>query len=269
MPTIQDVQNSSKPKLAVLIDADNANAACIQEVLKEIEKFGNATIRRAYGDWTGPRLQNWKSSLLFHAIQPMQQFNYTKGKNSTDSALIIDAMDILYTGNVDGFCIISSDSDFTRLACRIRESGRVVYGFGEAQTPDPFITACNRFIFTENLQLKLILETEDTNKDISLKKILCSAIQETKNPDGWAKISAVGHYIKKNIPDFTPKKYGYQKLTTLVQHVPYIEVENRRIKKSHFELCLKEKIEKNKYIVFLEYIKEQIFSRFISLLGRK
>lgn len=255
------ISEVSKAKLAVLIDAENAQAACIQEVLKEIDRFGNATIRRAYGDWTGTRLQNWKNSLLVHAIQPMQQFSYTKGKNSTDSALIIDAMDILYTASVDGFCIVSSDSDFTRLACRIRESGRLVYGFGEAKTPDPFVASCNNFIFTEKLQLQLILEIDDCNKDISLKNFLSTAIRATREQDGWAKISSVGTYIKDTNPDFTAKKYGYQKLSSLVKDLPYIELQNRRLKKGHYELFIKEKKEDNKFIKMLQHLKEHYLSR--------
>jgi len=135
--------------LAILIDADNASAAIVQGLMAEVAKFGVATVRRVYGDWTTPNLGPWKAVLLDHSIQPMQQFRYTVGKNATDSAMIIDAMDLLYAGNLDGFCIVSSDSDFTRLASRLRESGKRVYGFGEKKTPRPFVAACDRFIYTE------------------------------------------------------------------------------------------------------------------------
>lgn len=143
---------SSNQKLAVLIDADNAQASVIQELLAEVSRYGTATIKRAYGDWTTQNLKSWKDVLLRMAIQPIQQFSYTTGKNSTDASLIIDAMDVLHTGTVDGFCLVSSDSDFTRLATRIREKGLVVYGFGEKKTPEPFVAACDKFVYTEILR---------------------------------------------------------------------------------------------------------------------
>ena len=157
------INNQTNPKLAVLIDADNAQAAVIQELLAEVSRYGTATIKRAYGDWTTSNLKSWKEVLHKMAIQPMQQFSYTSGKNSTDSSLIIDAMDVLHAGSVDGFCLVTSDSDFTRLATRIREAGLVVYGFGERKTPEPFVAACDKFIYTE------ILRTESTRATTGLQ----------------------------------------------------------------------------------------------------
>jgi uncharacterized LabA/DUF88 family protein len=141
-------------KLAVLIDADNAQPGIVDSLIAEIANYGIASVKRIYGDWTSPGLKGWKEVLLEHSIQPMQQFAYTKGKNATDSAMIIDAMDLLYTGNFNGFCIVSSDSDFTKLASRVREAGLLVYGFGEKKTPSPFVSACDKFIFTEVLRAK-------------------------------------------------------------------------------------------------------------------
>jgi len=146
------MDSKSTSKLAILIDADNAQPAITENLLAEIAKYGTASVKRIYGDWTLPQLRGWKDILLQHSIQPIQQFGYTKGKNATDSALIIDAMDLLYTGRFDGFCLVSSDSDFTKLAARIRESGLTVYGFGEKKTPDPFVAACDKFIYTEVLR---------------------------------------------------------------------------------------------------------------------
>ncbi|MDP3616507.1 MAG: NYN domain-containing protein, partial [Rhodoferax sp.] len=155
---------SNNERLAVLIDADNAQASVIQELLAEVSRYGTATIKRAYGDWTTQNLRGWKDVLHKLAIQPIQQFAYTTGKNSTDASLIIDAMDVLHTGSVDGFCLVSSDSDFTRLATRIREAGLVVYGFGERKTPEPFVAACDKFIYTE------ILREDEDEKESKTEK---------------------------------------------------------------------------------------------------
>ncbi|WP_024955782.1 NYN domain-containing protein [Sulfurospirillum arcachonense] len=213
-------------KLAVLIDADNAQASIIAELLEEISKFGIASIKRAYGDWTTTNLKNWKEHLHKHAIQPMQQFSYTTGKNSTDSSLIIDAMDILHENHLDGFCIVSSDSDFTRLATRIREAGLVVYGFGEEKTPESFTSACDKFIFTENLRKR-----EDVKKtkadEKKLKNIMSKAINAVSTDDGWAILSGVASYISKNIPSFDPRSYGYDKYGKLIESLNYIEVDKR------------------------------------------
>src|SRR6187402_2283546 len=164
-------------KLAVLIDADNAQAAICPELLAEIAKFGIASVKRAYGDWTTTNLKGWKEHLHKHAIQPIQQFSYTTGKNSTDSSLIIDAMDLLHTGNLDGFCLVSSDSDFIRLATRLRESGLVVYGFGEKKTPEPFISACDKFIYTEILKQEPQTEDKDESENTELKKLVIAAVE--------------------------------------------------------------------------------------------
>jgi hypothetical protein len=165
-----DTDNTQK--LAILIDADNAQPAITENLLAEIAKYGTASVKRIYGDWTLPQLRGWKDILLEYSIQPMQQFGYTKGKNSTDSALIIDAMDLLYTGRFDGFCLVSSDSDFTKLAARIRESGLVVYGFGEKKTPEPFVAACDKFIYTEVLPRKMRKKkTGSRSLPISLNRI--------------------------------------------------------------------------------------------------
>jgi len=207
-------------KLAVLIDADNAQASIIKELLDEISKFGIATIKRAYGDWTTTNLKKWKEVLNTYAIQPIQQFSYTNGKNSTDSALIIDAMDILHKSNVDGFCIVSSDSDFTKLASRIREEGLIVYGFGEEKTPQPFIAACNDFIYTENLKTRKTTKKEDSK----LKEIIVKSIEATSNEEGFANLSNIANYLKKTNPDFDTRSYGYEKLGKLMKSLNYIEI---------------------------------------------
>lgn len=216
-------------RLAVLIDADNASAAVIKELMEEVAKYGSATVKRAYGDWTTQNLVGWKDHLHRHAIQPMQQFAYTKGKNSTDSACIIDAMDLLYGGNVDGFCLVSSDSDFTRLATRLREAGKVVYGFGERKTPDAFIAACDKFVFVEVLKQPangaapgLPVQVKDVP---ALHGLLSHAVKETQRDTGWSSLSAVGSFISKNHASFDPRNYGFSKLSDLVrkQH-HYLEV---------------------------------------------
>lgn len=212
-------------KLAVLIDADNAQALVIQELLAEVSRYGTATIKRAYGDWTTPNLVSWKETLHAMAIQPVQQFRYTTGKNSTDSALIIDAMDVLHADNVDGFCLVSSDSDFTRLATRIREAGLVVYGFGERKTPAPFVAACDKFIFTE------ILRPVPTQEKIGeaaalppLRPMVVAAIEATTREDGWASLAAVGGQITKNNPSFDSRNYGCAKLGELMRKQDYLDV---------------------------------------------
>lgn len=211
-------------KLAVLIDADNAQATVINELLEEVSRYGTASIKRAYGDWTTDQLKSWKKVLHKAAIQPIQQFAYTQGKNATDSALIIDAMDLLHTGNLNGFCIVSSDSDFTRLATRLREAGLKVYGFGERKTPDPFVKACDKFIYSEILRpQKQKPESSDTGAE-PLRPILKRAMTATENDEGWAELSAVGSIIAKNSPSFDPRNYGYQKLGELVRAQKYLDV---------------------------------------------
>ena len=214
------------PKLAVLIDADNASASVIKELLEEIAKFGTANIKRAYGDWTTQNLAGWKEHMNQHAIQPIQQFAYTRGKNSTDSSLIIDAMDLLYAGNVDGFCIVSSDSDFTRLATRLRESGRLVYGLGERKTPEAFRAACDRFIFFEVLKRggAAAVEAEAIEDIPDLEHALRQAFDAVSRDNGWASLSAVGSYMAKNNPSFDTRLYGFRKLSDLVRKQAFIEI---------------------------------------------
>lgn len=212
-------------RLALLIDADNASAALITEVLEEVAKYGTATVKRAYGDWTTQNLTGWKDRLHRHAIQPIQQFAYTKGKNSTDSAFIIDAMDLLYANDVDGFCLVSSDSDFTRLATRLREAGKLVYGLGERKTPESFIAACDKFIFFEVLKKPAETVAPVQVADVpDLKKLLTHAISETSRDDGWARLAAVGSFIAKNNTSFDARNYGFSRLGDLVRNQDYLSV---------------------------------------------
>ena len=206
-------------RLAVLIDADNTPSDAAAELFAEIAKFGTPTIKRAYGDWTTPNLVGWKEELNRNAIQPMQQFAYTRRKNATDSALIIDAMDLLYAGNVDGFVIVSSDSDFTRLATRLRESGRTVYGIGNQDTPEAFVKACDRFIY-----LELLGPDHAPVKPPALEPLLRAAINGTSKVNGWANLGEVGAYLGARNPGFDVRAYGYPKLGDLVRDQPYVEV---------------------------------------------
>ena len=218
---------SENDRLAVLIDADNAQASICPELLAEISKFGVASVKRAYGDWTTTNLKGWKAHLHQYAIQPIQQFSYTQGKNSTDSSLIIDAMDLLHERGLDGFCLVSSDSDFTRLANRIRESGLVVYGFGEKKTPEPFVAACDKFVYTEVLRKSDNKQVKDESKNPDLKGIIIDAVNAVSKDDGWSALSAVGGYINKNTPSFDPRNYGYEKLGKLVETLDYLEYKER------------------------------------------
>jgi hypothetical protein len=215
-------------RLAVLVDADNAQPSVAAELMAEIGRYGTATVRRAYGDWTTPQLAPWKEYLHALAIQPVQQFQLTKGKNATDSALIIDAMDLLHGGRVDGFCLVSSDSDFTRLATRIRESGLTVYGFGEKKTPKPFVAACNRFIFTEILRAPTEPSIALPAGQAPLKPLLIGAVTSAAGDDGWALLSAVGSLITKANPEFDPRNYGKKKLGELVKSQPFLEVRSQQ-----------------------------------------
>lgn len=219
---------NTNQKLALLIDADNAQASVIQELLAEVSRYGTSTIKRAYGDWTTTNLKGWKEVLHTMAIQPIQQFSYTSGKNATDSALIIDAMDVLHTGRVDGFCLVSSDSDFTRLATRIREAGLVVYGFGERKTPEPFVAACDKFIYTEILRAQPE-ETRPGQEPVAelpkLKPILLNALNATAREDGWATLAALGGQINRSHPSFDPRNYGVVKLGELLrQQAAFLEL---------------------------------------------
>jgi uncharacterized LabA/DUF88 family protein len=220
--------NHETSNLAVLIDADNAQASVITEILGEVARYGTATVRRAYGDWTTPNLANWKNVLHVHAVQPIQQFSYTRGKNATDSALIIDAMDLLHGGKVHGFCLVSSDSDFTRLATRIREAGLAVFGFGEKKTPKPFVAACDKFIFTEILGKPAEKSKPQRAMNAKLRELLLSAISSAAQEDGWASLSALGSLVNKNDPSFDSRNFGYKKLGDLVRDQAYLEVAERR-----------------------------------------
>jgi hypothetical protein len=218
-------------RLAVLIDADNAQASAIDGILEEVAGFGTASVRRIYGNWTGPELAGWKKTLLEHSIQPVQQFAYTSGKNATDSALIIDAMDLMHTHRFDGFCLVSSDSDFTRLAQRLREEGLTVYGFGERKTPSAFVKACDRFVYTEVLRADAASPAKAAAAGSTEKLPLAlieQAIGEADDDSGWANLAAVGSYLTKLRPDFDARLYGFRKLSDLLRSRPTaFEVQER------------------------------------------
>jgi len=230
------MNNGPAQKLAVLIDADNAQPSIVEELLAEIAKYGTANVKRIYGDWTGSHLKRWKEVLLLYSIQPIQQFRYTVGKNATDAAMIIDAMDLLYTNKFDGFCIVSSDSDFTKLASRIREFGLVVYGFGEKKTPEAFVSACDKFIYTEVLISKeddsqsiRRKPTNELKQDTKLVNLLRNAIEASSDDSGWAHLAPVGNNIAKQAPDFDPRNYGYKKLGELISATKLFEIEERPV----------------------------------------
>jgi uncharacterized LabA/DUF88 family protein len=225
--------------LAVLIDADNVSPARTGAVLTEIAQYGTASVKRVYGDWTKTQLRGWKDAAAEHVIQPIQQFDNTTGKNATDSALIIDAMDLLYTGRFQGFCIVSSDSDFTRLASRIREDGVTVHGFGERKTPDAFRNACDKFTFLEVLEVEEP-EVEDTaaapstrvppaklRGDAKLASALRKAVDSASDDDGWANLGAVGQLMRKQQPDFDSRNWGYAKLSDLVKAIGLFTIETK------------------------------------------
>jgi hypothetical protein len=247
-------------RLAVLIDADNAQASIIEGLLAEIARYGVASVKRIYGDWTSSHANSWKNSLLKHSINPVQQFPYTTGKNATDSTMIIDAMDLMYTGRFDGFCIVSSDSDFTRLAQRLREEGLMVFGFGEKKTPESFVAACDKFVYTEVLRpdvtpsipaLTKPSPTSKTAKPVAVKttamkvadtapakpvvvvlpiKLIRQAIEEESDENGWANLGSVGSYLTKIRPDFDPRLYGHAKLSNLFKkNAQYFSVEERAV----------------------------------------
>lgn len=235
-------------KLAVLIDADNVPSSNVKGMLEEIAKYGTPTFKRIYGDFTKPNLAGWKNVLQAHAITPIQQYGYTTGKNATDSALIIDAMDILYTGNVDGFCIISSDSDFTRLATRLREAGKKVFGLGEKKTPAAFIAACNKFIYIEILQKETREEPATpvrvTKKKLkkddpavvqkrALEQLITSSVNDLAEEDGWVFLGVLGNLILKKQPDFDPRNFGFKKLLDLIKSMTSLEIEERHSGKNN------------------------------------
>ena len=231
--------------IAVLIDADNIPSRYIKEMMEEIAKYGNPTIKRIYGARTKPHLNKWKPILLEHAINPVQQYAYTVGKNSSDSAMIIDAMDILYSNRVDGFCIVSSDSDFTKLATRLREAGKTVYGIGEKKTPDPFIVACDKFIY-----LEILHKEEDngpkgnknkTNQNVDkvspqVESLIRETISDLADDDGWAFLGDVGSLLQKKQPNFDPRNFGFQKLTPLMASIKGIEIDQRDNTQGRFKL---------------------------------
>lgn len=247
-------------RLAILIDGDNIPSGYIREMMEEIAKYGNPTIKRIYGDWTRPGLTKWKDILLEHAIQPIQQYGYTTGKNAADSAMIIDAMDILYSGKVDGFCIVSSDSDFTRLATRLREAGMAVYGMGEKKTPKPFIVACDRFIYIEILKKQPEKPKQDTQKKSKkwekiipfseletprveidtltpeVINLIRDTVSDLADEDGWAFLGDVGGLLQKKQPNFDPRNYGYNKLTPLLAATDRFEITERNDGKSRYKL---------------------------------
>ena len=237
-------------RLAVLIDADNVPYSNVKGVMEEIAKYGTPTFKRIYGDWTRPTVSGWKNVLLENAITPIQQYSYTSGKNSSDSALIIDAMDILYSGKVDGFCIISSDSDFTRLATRLREAGMKVFGIGQKKTPTPFITACDKFIYMEIIAVPETAET-DAIKTKATKpapkasvdklnketiKLIASTIDDLADENGWAFLGDVGNLLLKKQPNFDPRNYGFLKLTPLIKSLSQFEIDKRETDKAGIKL---------------------------------
>jgi uncharacterized LabA/DUF88 family protein len=240
---MRDMATENTARLAVLIDADNAQPAITDGLLAEVAKYGTAHVKRAYGDWTGPNLRGWKDQLLAQSIQPIQQFAYTKGKNATDAAMVIDAMDLLYSGRFDGFCIVSSDSDFTRLAQRLRESGQTVYGFGEHKTPKSFVAACDKFIYVENLQFADESADEPSDEagakparpaqakaaqlkgDAALVTLLRNAVEAASDDDGWASLAAIGNIITNQRPDFDSRSYGYGKLSDLFKATTLFDIE--------------------------------------------
>lgn len=245
---------SQNINLAVLIDGDNIPAAQVKEMMEEIAKYGNPTIKRIYGDWTRPGLNKWKNLLLENAITPVQQYGYTTGKNATDAAMIIDAMDILYSNKVNGFCLVSSDSDFTKLATRLREAGMLVIGIGEKKTPTPFIVACDKFIYLEILTSQSDDKIEKKEKDkSSVEKIsnreinlIISSIRDLSDEEGWAFLGDVGSLIQKKQPNFDSRNYGFEKLTPLIQAIGKFEIEQREIPKSRHKLIYVKNKEKHR-----------------------
>jgi uncharacterized LabA/DUF88 family protein len=238
MTTMAD---ESATRLAVLIDADNAQPSIVEPLLAEIAKYGTAHVKRAYGDWTTGNLRGWKDQLLSQSIQPIQQFAYTRGKNATDAAMVIDAMDLLYSGRFDGFCLVSSDSDFTRLAARIRESGLTVYGFGERKTPKAFVAACDKFIYIENLAYShdgqapadgtappaARASAAQLKADQALVSQLRHAVEAASDDDGWAALASVGQILTNQSPDFDSRTYGYAKLSDLMAATSLFDLERR------------------------------------------
>ncbi len=257
-PTVRIPTAHDQPRLAVLIDADNAQAALVGPLLAEIARFGLASVKRAYGDWTSQQMSSWKKTLLAHSIAPVQQFAYTTGKNATDSALIIDAMDLMYSGQFHGFCLVSSDSDFTRLAQRLREEGLIVYGFGERKTPEAFVAACDKFVYTEVLRAEpasakaaavasalpaasagttagaaassaSVAKAKEPAPELPREHFSQAVEQAADEETGWADLGTVGNYMTKIQPDYDPRHYGAKKLRDLLlRHPDWFELQERR-----------------------------------------
>ena len=244
-------------RLAVLIDADNAPRTALREIMAEVAVYGTPTIKRIYGDWTTPNMASWKALLLEHAITPFQQYSYTTGKNATDSAMIIDAMDILYSGNCDGFVLVSSDSDFTRLAIRLREAGMKVYGMGEKKTPKPFIVACDKFVYIEVIRAAAKQaaaqqsEDEPSKADAKAQKhaskkeskksaannsgipddiaeLIAESVEDVCGEDGYAHMGKLGNLLLKKQPDFDSRNYGFSKLSRFIASLDCFEIDERR-----------------------------------------
>lgn len=238
-------------RLAVLIDADNIPYANVKEMMEEIAKYGTPTFKRIYADWTKPHVAGWKNVLLENAITPVQQYSYTSGKNATDSAMIIDAMDILYTGRVDGFCIVSSDSDFTRIATRLREAGMKVFGIGEKKTPLPFISACDKFIYLEILKVpQEPVKNPEPSKgskiepaenevirpvDKGLIRLITDSINDIADEGGWAFLGNLGTLLLKRKPDFDSRNYGYVKLLPLIKSINKFQIDERKSGKGNIK----------------------------------
>jgi uncharacterized LabA/DUF88 family protein len=226
-------RTTSQPRFAVLIDADNAQAGVIDGLLAEVAKYGEATTRRIYGDFTSNQLSSWKKVIQPHAIKPVQQFAYTTGKNASDITLVIDAMDLLHSGRFDGFCLVSSDSDFTRLAARIREQGVGVFGFGEQKTPESFRQTCSRFIYTENLlpsapanEQEATPTTKSLQPPSAAVPIIRKVIAQMESEDGWVPLGAVGNQLANLASDFDPRTFGYRKLSDLVRKTGAFDIEH-------------------------------------------
>lgn len=235
--------NDEQMRLAVLIDADNSRHSIIEGLLEEVATYGIASIKRIYGDWSSDSMRGWKEILLDYSLQPVQQYPYTRGKNATDMRMIIDAMDILYSDNMDGFCLVSSDSDFTPLAQRVRQDGLTVFGFGEAKTPKAFVRACDRFIYSD------VLRTADTDKadtpaprrpasssalkqDAKLVNWVRNALEDAADDTGWASLGIVGQKVGNNTPDFDPRNYGYKKLGELIRAMQLFDIDEREMPNS-------------------------------------
>jgi uncharacterized LabA/DUF88 family protein len=263
MTILNTMDNNKDLKLAVLIDADNVPYANVKEMFEEIAKYGTPTFKRIYADWTKPTVSGWKNVLLENAITPIQQYSYSTGKNASDSALIIDAMDILYTGKVDGFCIVSSDSDFTRLATRLREAGMKVIGIGEKKTLTPFITACDKFIYIEILKPKIDAtvaapnrrtsktkhQTSDVDSvplndvDSNIIKLIKDSVSDLADENGWAYLGDLGNLLLKKKPDFDARNYGFPKMLQLIKSIDQFEVDIRDTSKANIKhIYIKNKV---------------------------